>query len=795
MAANRRRSSTRPGRTASGRRTTGAQTKRARSATATRRGTTGRRRGGVVQKRRWWNYPRANKGPIMRWLPSWRFLLTSTLAGIALIGGALTAAYLAIRVPQPSDFALAQSTTVTYADEQTTLGSYAEVRRQSVALKDLPDYVGHAVIASEDRRFYDNPGVDLKGIARAAINNLRGKPRQGGSTLTQQYVERYYIGETTSIPGKIKEALLAIKIDRRQDKDVILENYLNTIYFGRGTYGIEKAAQAYFGVSAKDLSLEQAIMLAGIIPAPGAWDPAVNPERAEQRFNRVKNLMVEDGWISAEQAAAAKFPQTIPVNDAQLYAGPRGYLLREISNELIASGQFTEEQIRTGGYTIVSSIDQPMQAAAEAAVANLPADRPANNSVGLISVEPGTGAVKAMYGGPDFLTRERNAVTQDHAQGGSTFKTFALAAALDSGITLADRFDGNTPYITPDGTKFENYDGRSWGQMTLLDATIHSTNTAYIHLNEKITARATREMAIKLGIPEDSPGLDDSLSNTLGSASVRPWDMARAYSTIAAEGMRPTLHLVTRVLGPDGEVVYAGPTRAERVISADVANAVTHALTHVVGPGGTAAKADRLGLEIAGKTGTSTGPVSAWFAGYTPNLVTVVDMYQVGPNGEEEVITPFGGTRWIQGGAFPLDIWIDYMSTVGPTLEPATFAAAPAELIRAPRPPDPAPDPSESESESEPEEASEQPTDGPADNTDDGANRPSPNPTPSSTPSPSEGSGGSSGSTPSPSPSPTSTEKPSGGSPSPSPSPSSPRPSGPGPSNPGPTNPEEKPSS
>ncbi|HLS49864.1 MAG TPA: biosynthetic peptidoglycan transglycosylase, partial [Actinomycetaceae bacterium] len=279
-------------------------------------------------RQRRWDYPRAGKGPVHRWLPSWRVVLGTVVTVIALGLGLFVVAYLTTDIPEPDDFAQAETTTVYYADGETEMGSFATFDRSIVGLATLPEHVGHAVVASEDRRFYENVGVDPIGIARALWNNVRGNERQGGSTLTQQYVERYFVGETiTSYVGKAREAILAIKIDREQTKDEILGNYLNTIYFGRGAYGIEAAARNYFDKPAAELTLSESALLAGIIPAPSAWDPASNPERAEERWARTLRFMVEDGWITQEEADSQSFPETIdPVRDDR-YGGPGGYLL------------------------------------------------------------------------------------------------------------------------------------------------------------------------------------------------------------------------------------------------------------------------------------------------------------------------------------------------------------------------------------------------------------------------------------------------------------------------------------
>ena len=233
--------------------------------------------------------------------------------GLAIGIGVFAYLYATTEVPQPEKFALAEKTTVYYADGTTPIGSYAEQNREIISCEGLPDYVGNAIVASENRTFYTDKGLDLKGIARAFINNVTKGTRQGGSTITQQYAERYYMGETTSYVGKAREAIIAIKIAQTESKDEVLCNYMNTIYLGRNSYGIQAAAKSYFNKDAKDLTLSEAAMIAGIIPSPSTWDPADNPDMAKARFKRVLNIMQEDGYITAKDHKSAEFPQTADV--------------------------------------------------------------------------------------------------------------------------------------------------------------------------------------------------------------------------------------------------------------------------------------------------------------------------------------------------------------------------------------------------------------------------------------------------------------------------------------------------
>ena len=639
-------------------------------------------------KKKFWNYPRAGKGRIHRWLPSWRFILASVFGVIGLGVAAFAVLYVTTDIPEADEMALAQTTTVYYGDGETEMGGFADIAREPVKLADLPDYVGHAVISSEDQSFYTNNGIDLRGIGRALINNAKGGATQGGSTLTQQYVERYYLGTTTSYGGKLKEAILALKIDREQSKDEILENYLNTIYYGRGAYGIEMAAQRYFGISASELDVSQAAMLAGIIPAPSAWDPESNPEKAESRWHGVLGNMVSEGYLTQDEADALTFPETVSTELSDEFSGPTGYLLTTAKSELVASGEFTEDEINTRGLKIVTTIDKDMQQAAVDAVATLPEDRPDNNYVTLTSADPRTGAIYAMYAGADYKTRERNGVTQDRAQGGSTFKPFALLAHIEQGGTLWDTFKSYSP-MDISGIEIQNFDGSNRGTINLATATAYSVNTVYVQLNQEVGPAATREVAVRAGLPDgpadgetatagQTPGLDDALTNVLGSASPHPIDMLRAYSTFANRGVKHDIYIVKEVYDADGKLIYSGENDGEKVFEQDDVDTLNYALQGTSATGATAETAGLLGRPVAGKTGTSSGPWSAWYIGYIPQMVTAVDMYQIGENGEEEVLTPFGEYWYgIGGGSFPAEVWLAYMQKATEGMEVEDFADLP----------------------------------------------------------------------------------------------------------------------
>lgn len=616
-------------------------------------------------KKRKFNYPRAGKGTIGRWIPSWRFVVGSIVAVIALGIGGVIGLYVRTSIPEPDDFALAQTTKVYFSDGKTELGTLSEVNRSVIPRNQIPAVMKNAVVASEDRSFYQNNGISIKGIARALWNNIRGGATQGGSTLTQQYAERYYLGGTTSLFGKAKEAILALKIDGSQSKEEILGNYLNTIYFGRGSYGVEAAAQAYFAVPAKDLTLEQAALLTAVIPAPSAWDPAINPKKAKQRYERVLNLMAEDKWIkSAERdRAISAFPKTVARKSKNFFAGPNGYLLQTLKDELLNEAGFTEEQISAGGYKVISTFDVKKQQLLVDAVNKLPKDRPANNHVGAYSINPQNGEVYALYGGADYLKQQRNDATQSYAQAGSTFKVFTLVGAIEKGIPMNRKFPAPATMKVP-GTDYvvSNNDKIDYGSLDLVGMTKYSANTPFINVNLEIGPQTTVDTAVKMGIPRKAPGLEANIGNSLGSVSVTAKQMATAYSVVASEGKLHKPYTVRLVEDFSGARIYAGKSVGKQVLDKDTAALATYAMRAVIAPGSTVAQRAGVsrGREYAGKSGTSTGPVSGWFIGYTPQMVTAVNMFQSGPNGEQQTLTPFGGVRTVYGVTFPLQVWGKY---------------------------------------------------------------------------------------------------------------------------------------
>ena len=648
------------------------------------------------RKRRFFNYPRAGKGKIHRWIPSWRFVLGTFLLGVLSMVGAFMWAYNTIKVPNPSEFALAQSSTVYYADGSTEMGKFAEINRESVDASTLPDYVGNSVVASEDRSFYSNKGVDPKGIARALFNNLRGGDTQGASTLTQQYVKNYYVDTTSSYSGKFKQAIMAIKIDREKPKKEILGDYLNTVYYGRGAYGIEAASQAFFGHPAKDMKPSEAALLAGILPSPSAWDPAENPKKAEERWGRVLQFMLDDGYITQAQYNEAKqkgMPDVKESQTKQIYAGTNGYLLQMVRAELETKAKVSPEQIDTGGFKIVTTINQKDQEAAVKAVDSLPPGASPNLRKALVSIDPKTGGLLALYGGEDYLTSQVNTSTDAIAQAGSTFKPFALVAALENGWSLDSGYPATSP-MTIEGHEFQNFKNVSLKWASLTQATEQSLNTPYLQLNQELLNApdlqdqkgVTAKVANRAGYPENTEGLKTPeqrmlVQNVLGSASPHTIDIATAYSTFASQGIRHDTHIVASLKNPDGTDRYAADTKGHREFDEDVMADTTYALQQVVnGANGSADKVAALDRPVAAKTGSSSDNKSAQFVGFTPQVVTAVTLYQSGTDGSEESIEPWGEYDEITGSTYPADIFLNYMTVAHEGLEVEKFPP-PAELL------------------------------------------------------------------------------------------------------------------
>ena len=570
-------------------------------------------------------------------------------------------AYFTVSIPDANAFVNSQSTIIQYSNGEE-IGRVGSENRQIVPLAKIPMNVRNAVLAAEDRSFYSNRAFSVTGIARAVINNLRGGSLQGGSTITQQYAKTAFLTPERTIQRKIKELVIAIKLENQLSKDQIFESYLNTIYFGRGSYGVQTASQQYFNRNVDQLTNAQAIVISCILRSPGFYDPSYskeNEERLTARFDYVLKGMVEAKTLTPEDAAKIKFPTVAPRVTSGSLSGPKGHIIEAVSKELKSLG-FTEEQLQVGGLTIKTTIDQRAQTAAVDAINKLtPTKVPENLHIALVAIRPGTGEVVAMYGGADYLKRQLNDATQAIALAGSTFKVFALAAALEAGIPLTSMWNGDSPQTFDDlGKPYEvgNYGNEGWGQVDLLFATKHSINTVYVPLGQKAGLDKVVDAARRAGIPE-SVAMMPTPSVALGPASPHVIDVANAYATFAAQGIKSKPYLVTSVIGSNKGVLYEGKPQTEEVFSKEVMADVTYALKSVVN-GGTGAAALALGRPAAGKTGTSQSNASAWFSGYTPQLATSVSFFR---DDATQTLNGIGGLTSVTGGSFPARIWTAFM--------------------------------------------------------------------------------------------------------------------------------------
>ncbi len=596
--------------------------------------------------------------------------MLTTLLGVPLLGiVALVMVYALTEMPEKNPDVDKQTSSILYSDG-SEIGRIGTVNRRLVRLDQVPLHVRQAVLAAEDRNYYSEPGISPSGIARAALANLRGgEISEGGSTITQQYVKNAHLTAERTFSRKFQEIFIAVKLDRARTKDEILRDYLNTVYFGRGALGIQAAAESYFGVPVEKLTVAQGAVLASSLRSPALYDPADHPERAAGRWKYVINGMVGEKWLTPEQAAELRMPPTRTGGRRNALAGPNGHVVRAVRDELARHG-VDNERVDLGGLRIQTTIDRKAQAAAiETMTEEIGPD--AGFVGGLVSVQPGSGEIRAMYGGRDytgtFNGASFNLATQAVKQPGSSFKPFALAAALQDGMSVRTRFRGTAPLDVEgwdggDGETVRNSGNAQCPRCTLIEATERSINTVYAQLAVKLTGKRIADMAYAAGVSKQHESPNHMSKNNrgfgpsivLGTYEVSPLDQANAFATFAANGQASSPHLVTKVTNSDGVVLYTARRQQSRAFSPQVAADATYAMRQVIyGEDGTGKRA-RLDGErpAAGKTGTTQENKNAWFVGYTPQLSTAV---WIGNYGGEESLGDQG-----TGGRVPARIWGEY---------------------------------------------------------------------------------------------------------------------------------------
>jgi membrane peptidoglycan carboxypeptidase len=625
-------------------------------------------------------------------------------------------AYMIVEVPKPGDIRTNQVSTILASDGSEIAKIVPpEGNRVDVDINQIPVHVRDAVMAAEDRDFYSNPGFSFTGFARAAKNNVFGGDTQGGSTITQQYVKNALVGSQRSglggIVRKAKELVISTKMSSEWSKDQVLQSYLNIIYFGRGAYGIAAASKAYFDKPVEQLTVADGALLAALIQQPSALDPAVNAEGASERWNWVLDGMVEIGALSATDRTAQVFPPTVPPDQAQNQnqtTGPNGLIERQVQKELLDLFDINEQTLNTEGLQVTTTIDPKAQSAAEEAVTDtLDGQNPDMRSA-VVSIDPRTGGIKAYYGGTD-------AQGFDFAQAGlptgSSFKVFALVAALEQGIGLGYQVDSSP--VEVNGIKITNVEGEGCGTCNIAEALKRSLNTAYYRLMLKLKNGPSDVAAAahQAGVAESFPGVEHTLSEdgkggppnngiVLGQYQSRVIDMASAYATLAASGVYHRPHFVQKVVNAEGQVLFDAANEdnsGEQRIDKAVADNVTAAMQPIAAYSRGHALAG--GRPSAAKTGTNQlgdtdANRDAWMVGFTPSLSTAV---WVGTTDGTQPLENKSGSP-VYGSGLPSDIWKDTMdgalegtdkeSFPKPT-EIGGYAGPPA----APPPPPPSPPP------------------------------------------------------------------------------------------------------
>lgn len=565
------------------------------------------------------------------------------------------------RTPLPKIPELPQTSILYAADGSLLARLHGPFDRIEVPLSAIPDHLEAAVIAAEDENFYEEGAISPAAILRAAVANVRSRSfQQGGSTITQQVVKNRITGNERSLVRKAREAVLAQKLASRYSKDEIFAGYLNNVYFGEGAYGVQAAAQRYFSIDARDLSVAQAATLAGLIPAPELFDPLDHPRRAVIRRDLVLARMAELGFIEPSLATRLKTKKlkVNPVDDVP--DGGSRYFVEHVIAHL--KERYGDDAPFEGGLRVRTTLEPSLQKVADRAVrTNL--DERGDPAAALVAIDPSSGAIVALSGSERFDRMQFNLATQARRQTGSAFKVFTLAAALENGISLDSIWSGPSSMSIADprclgaggrAWTVGNYGDASAGTMSLLDATANSVNTIFAQVAVRVGPDKVADVARRMGIRSE---LQAVCSITLGSQSSSPLEMTSAFATLAAGGTYREALPVRLVLSPASELLFMGPPQAKRALDPVHADLVTRALQRVV-TSGTGTAATLKGRAVAGKTGTAQNYQDAWFCGYTPQLATCVWVgYPKGPIPMLNV----QGVPQVYGGSIPAAIWHDFM--------------------------------------------------------------------------------------------------------------------------------------
>ncbi|MFE4516294.1 transglycosylase domain-containing protein [Kitasatospora sp. NPDC056783] len=652
-------------------------------------------------KKRFIDYPRFGKTGVRRWLPSWKQWMSGVLLVFGCFVGLVFYLYQTTKVPELNDLVQNQNTIYYWADssEMTRKG---QTNRQIVELQDISPNLQNAVIAAENKSFKTDSGVDPKGMLRAVWNMAKGGETQGASTITQQYVKNAYLSQEQTLSRKVKEFFITLKINQDKDKNEILKGYLNTSWFGRGANGAQAAAQAYYGVDAKDLNVCQSAMLAGLLKGATYYDPTnpENKERAQGRWNWILDQMVDTKAITPDERAKCNaFPDPIPQKASSNMNGEVSYLVDTANKYVTATDKtITQQMIDRGGLKIYTTFEKDKVDALKKAVDDVKAEnldpqkRPDNDTniqFGSASIRPGDGAIVALYGGDGVENGHfGNNADATGVQVGSTFKPFVLASAMQVGVQTAKddkgkpkRINADSRYLAddlseirkPDGSLVIGDDGKPYhqknedpgkrGYVSLRQAMQYSYNVPFVQLNQDVGGQNVADITVQMGIRKDSLADPKTATFPLGTSTISPIRMATAYGTLAASGKEAEPYSVTKVEVNGVERTGFGKKDLKVALEPAVADNVTDVLVNVAA-NGTGKKTKDLGRPVAGKTGTTDENKSAWWVGYTPQLVTSVAMWREDPSKHErQSLKGTGGKTSIHGGDIPTDVFTRYMRT------------------------------------------------------------------------------------------------------------------------------------
>jgi penicillin-binding protein 1A len=617
--------------------------------------------------------PRSRLRRVLRWT------LWLAVPAVAIAAGTVVGLiYAFARVPLPAEVPTAQTIVFLDGTGRQEIGTLsAQENRRVVTLDKIPEEARRAVLAAEDRDFYEHGAISWRGLARAsAANLLRRRISEGGSTITQQYVKNAFpgVGRDRTLFRKLKEAVIAVKLERKFSKDQILEFYMNTVYFGRGAYGIDAAARTYFKQKVENLKPGQSALLAGVIRSPEFYGKKDHATSAKARRNFVLQAMVDRGWLTAKAgraAIASKLGVNWETKRGGIANSQAPFFLEKVRQYLIA--RYGAEAVNLGGLRVRTTLDMGMQRLADDTVRRIMNDPKHDPRAALVAIDPRNGAVRAMYGGRSFKSRQFNYATDSVRQAGSTMKPFVLAQALNAGISANTVYPGPAELIV-NGEDFKNYGDTNYGPMTLRDATRLSVNTIYVQLMQVVGPERVAKFARAHGLAaelggqadpkrdprplEKAPVLKPVLALSLGSGDVTTLQLASAFGTWANRGIHQAPHLVEKVVDSKGRVLedHRGQ-QGTQVIAREHADTMNLVLRGAV-ENGTGTAARLYGREVAGKTGTTSDYTDARFVGYTTDLVTSV---WLGFDDPKKKLVNVRGYDGISGGTLPAQIWHDFM--------------------------------------------------------------------------------------------------------------------------------------